>query len=231
MQEHTVDLGLIGKLPKLFTKEELSWLRNYLKDYADAPAKKQWRRHISNFHKDWEPVNQLLTSKFHPVIGTDFEFCFVMGVQGTKHDNIIHTDMCLRHSTLPEGMKLPPDTEEKVYYTFLVCEDYDRENSNHKPCTYVFEKAVKGTDSAPDFFTVNDIDLSWPTHEVSDEIREDLEQLPIEIISRLKILERVDQEPLGIYYWQSFQYHVQNAFVNKGVKWKHFFNIMACKKI
>jgi hypothetical protein len=216
---------------KLYTKEELSWLRNYLAEYADAPEKKPHRKHISNFHKNWKPVNEFLTEKFHPVIGSNFEFCFVMGVCGTKHDNVIHTDMCLRHSTLPQGMILPNDTQEKVYYTFLVCEDYDREVSDHKPCTYVFENAVKGTGIAPDIFTIEDIDLSLPTHEVSNEIREDLEQLPIEIISRLKILDRIDQEPLGIYYWQSFQYHVQNAFINKGVKWKNFFNIMACKKI
>lgn len=227
-----MDLGLKGRLPKVFTADELKWLRDYMNEFGDVKPKNAYRKHLSNFHSNWEPVNEFLKSKLHPVIGDDFKFCYALSNIGLKHDNEIHTDICLRHTTLPAGFKLPPDDVEHVYYTFLVIEDYDRELTDHKPRTYLFENQHRHLENgAPDFVNVSDIDLNLPTHDVSETVKQDLEHIPIEIVSRLKIMDVIDQEPLCVNYWQSYIYHVQDSFVNRGVRWKKFFNIMACKKI
>jgi hypothetical protein len=227
-----MDLGKSGKLPKIFTADELQWLRDYMNEYGEMKSKNVYRKHLSNFHDNWETVNEFLKSKFHPVIGDDFKFCYALSNTGLKQDNEIHTDICLRHTTLPAGFKLPNDDSEHVYYTFLVIEDYDRVQTDHKPRTYLFENEHRHLENtAPDFIDTNDIDLSLPTHEVDEIVKRDLEHLPSELVSRLKISAVIDQEPLSVNYWQSYIYHVQDSFINRGVRWKKFFNIMACKKI
>lgn len=227
-----MDLGLSGRLPKIFTEEDLIWLRNYLNEHGDSPQGKPYRKQLSNFHRNlWNPVNDLLMEKFYPVIGDEFKFCYALANMAVKHDDVIHTDICLRHSTLPKKMMLPKDKEERIYYTFLVIEDYDMSVSSHKPRTYLFDKEYRSLENtAPDFVTKDDFDLSLPTYEVSEETKFHLEQLPIELVSRLKILDVLEQEPFCVNYWQSYIYHTQDAFVNRGVKWKKFFNIMASKK-
>lgn len=227
-----MDLGIKGKLPKVFSKSDLEWLRSYLDENGDRPPNKQLRSHLSNFHKGWDPVNQFLKSHLHPVIGNDFEFCYALANTGKVQDNVIHTDICLRFSTLPKGMPLPPDKESYVYYTFLVIEEYEHNFGNHKPCTYLFDRMdTRLENDALNIIEEEDIDMNLPILDVSERTKKDLCHLPFEIVRRMKILDVIDQDPLCVNYWQSYVYHVTNSYTTQGVKYKKFFNIMARKKI
>lgn len=225
-----MNLGITGKLPKVFSAEDLQWLRSYLKTNGETANNNTDRAHLSNFHKQWEPVNDLLKSKLHPVIGDDFDFCLALANIKYQNDYLIHTDICFRRSTMPQGMKLPMDKEEKIYYTFLIVEDYEREYGNYKPSTYIFEN-YNNTESETYYSKDSIIDPSWPIYNVDEKTKNELSQYPVELLSRFKILAVLDQEPLSVNYWHSVQFHTQDAYSNLGVKWKKYFTIVGCKKI
>lgn len=227
-----MELGITGKLPSVFSKDDLNFIRNYLYKYGDSSRINENRKHLSNFHSSWQPLENFLSKKLSPILGLDYNFCFALANTFYNEDSLIHTDICLRHTTLPQGFTLPLDEKPRMYYSLMLVEDYERKFGNHKPSTYIFEKSFqKITNDAPDYMTVDDIDLSWPTYEVSDKTRLDLKQIPFEIVERLKVLDVIEQSPLDINYWQSYQYHVSNSFFSQGVAWKKFINVMVSKEI
>lgn len=227
-----MELGITGKLPSVFSKDDLNFIRNYLYKFGDSSRDNENRKHLTNFHAGWQPLESFLSEKLLPVLGSKYNFCFALANTFYNEDALIHTDICLRHSSLPLGYKLPLDEKPRIYYSLMLVEDYERSFGNHIPSTYVFEKSFqKISNDAPDYLTVDDIDLSWPVYSVSDKTKLDLQHIPIEIVERFKVLDVLEQSPLDINYWQSYQYHVSNSFKSQGVAWKKFINVMISKEI
>lgn len=227
-----MDLGQYGRLPSVFSKDDLEWLREYLKANGETYNNNPDRAHLTNFHPGWEPVNSLLSSKLCPAIGDDFTFHVALANIKHKHDDAIHTDICFRYSSMPKGIEPPHQDENQIFYTFLIVEDYEHEFGNYKPSTYVFERSHPHYNEIPPSYDASsEIDPSWPICEVSDKTKQELAQYPTELLERFPILVVLDQDPLAVNYWLSTQFHTQDAYNNMGVKWKKYFAIMASKKI
>ena len=227
-----MDLGVYGRLPKVFSKEDLEWLRGYLKQTGQTPPNNPARSHMTNFHPGWDAVNDLLTKRLHPVAGDDITFALALCNNKHQNDDVIHTDICFRYSSLPPGVTLPKDEEDRLYYTFLIVEDYEHEYGNHKPSTYLFDKSQPSNAEIQVSYDKDSvIDPSWPTYEVSEQTKEDLADYPVELLSRFKILAVLDQDPLTVNYWHSTQYHTQDSYSRRGVKWKKYFTVVGYKKM
>lgn len=226
-----MDLGVHGRLPKVFSKEDLEWLRGYLKAHGETYNNNPDRAHLTNFHLHWEPVNELLSKRLHPVIGDDVTFRVALANVKHKHDDAIHTDICFRYSSMPAGVTAPIEDNDQTFYTFLIVEDYERESGDYKPSTYVFERSHPNyNELPPSYDRDSDIDPKWPICEVTEKTASELAQYPISLLERFKILTVLDQEPLTVNYWHSVQFHTQDAYNNHGIKWKKYFAIMACKR-
>lgn len=225
-----MDLQLFGTLPRVFTQPDLTWMRQFLADYGDKRPDHATRLHISDRHAHWKTINTFLKDKFASVFDDSYRFCYVVANDSDYHVDVLHTDMCLRLSSLPANNNgIPYQEEDQEHYTIFVCEEVIHDYGNHKPLTYIFEQSVPGFIDAPGYLTEDEIDPNLPSYEMDYQARRDLEQLPYNLISKFKVIGKVEQEPLGINYWRSINYHINDAFNNRGVRSKKFFNIMIRK--
>ncbi len=227
-----MELGVYGRLPKVFSREDLQWLRTYLKENGETYNNNPDRAHLTNFHNSWEPVNDLLSTRLCPVVGNDMTFRIALANIKHKHDDAIHTDICFRYSSMPKGITAPIEDDNQIFYTFLIVEDYEHEYGNYKPSTYLFERSHPHYNEIPPSYDKDSIiDESWPKYEVTEKTKSELAQYPTELLERFKILAVLDKDPLTVNYWRSVQFHTQDAYNNHGVKWKKYFAILASKKI
>lgn len=225
-----MDLDTFGTLPRVLTAADTTWLWDYLHTSGYVRSDRPARRHISDRYPNWKIVNQFLEDKFRPVLGDNYKFCYALANVTEEHVDMLHTDMCLRLSTLPEDRDgIPYQEENQEHYTIFVCHEVTHAVGDHKPLTYIFEQHMDGFIDAPGYLSPDDLEPDLPVHELDELAQRDLEHLPLQLVNKFKIIGRLEQEPLAINYWRSTHYHINDAFNNRGVLGKKFFNIMVRK--
>lgn len=225
-----MELDVFGTLPRVLSAADIAWLWQYLETDGYIRSDRPARRHISDRYPNWKIINQFLSDKFAPILGKDYKFCYMLSNVSNSQEDMLHTDMCLRLSTLPEDNDgIPYQEQDQQHYTIFVCHELIYNFGNHKPLTYIFENSVPGFIDAPGYGSADEIDPSWPAHEMDEQALRDLEHQPLDLVNKFKIIGRLEQEPQCINYWRSNNYHINDAYGNRGVAIKKFLNIMVRK--